>query len=207
MVIINKWYICGMEGEYGYYDDGDSKMLTDSNSSIKDEFNSAARGLTFGEKLVGITFNPGNDDKVNKAKQLCADLADLLNYEYLQREESMLRTQLFNHAVGEIKDNVVNGTYHIIQGPPYNQVKIYIMFSINGEEFTTTRDIHIGDMLKSGGDKFDIAEYKVTFEKQVKQTILWYMLQYFATSVYKEITGYEVEKGEIVMAKGANPFK
>ena len=108
---------------------------------------------------------------------------------------------------GEIKDNVVNGTYHIIQGPPYNQVKIYIMFSINGEEFTTTRDIHIGDMLKSGGDKFDIAEYKVTFEKQVKQTILWYMLQYFATSVYKEITGYEVEKGEIVMAKGANPFK
>lgn len=34
--------------------------------------------LSFGEKLVGLTFNPSGDDKVSKAKRLCADLANLL---------------------------------------------------------------------------------------------------------------------------------
>ena len=27
------------------------------------------REMTFGEKLVGLTFNPSNDDKVGKAKK------------------------------------------------------------------------------------------------------------------------------------------
>lgn len=34
--------------------------------------------LTAGEKLVGKTFNPSGDDKVAKAKALCAELADLI---------------------------------------------------------------------------------------------------------------------------------
>lgn len=34
--------------------------------------------LTHGEKLVGKTFNPSGDDKVAKAKALCAELADLI---------------------------------------------------------------------------------------------------------------------------------
>ena len=37
------------------------------------------RELTFGEKLVGLTFNPSGDEKVLKAKQLCAELADLMH--------------------------------------------------------------------------------------------------------------------------------
>jgi hypothetical protein len=34
--------------------------------------------LTFGQLLVGLNFNPSNDPKVQKAKQLCAELADLV---------------------------------------------------------------------------------------------------------------------------------
>jgi hypothetical protein len=33
--------------------------------------------LTF-EKLVGLSFNPSGDEKVNKVKQLCAELMDVL---------------------------------------------------------------------------------------------------------------------------------
>ena len=44
------------------------------------------RELSFGEKLCGINFNPANDDKVSKAKRLCADLADLLNEENNSKE-------------------------------------------------------------------------------------------------------------------------
>lgn len=31
---------------------------------------SQTRELTFGEKLVGITFNPANDDSVSKSKKV-----------------------------------------------------------------------------------------------------------------------------------------
>lgn len=33
---------------------------------------------TFGQKMVGITFNPANDDNVTKCKQKMADVIDLL---------------------------------------------------------------------------------------------------------------------------------
>ena len=34
--------------------------------------------LTFGQKAVGLQFNPSGDDNVTKAKQLSADLIDLV---------------------------------------------------------------------------------------------------------------------------------
>jgi len=34
--------------------------------------------LSFGKQLVGLTFNPSGDEKVNRAKELCAELADLV---------------------------------------------------------------------------------------------------------------------------------
>ena len=37
-----------------------------------------SRQLSFGEKLVGLNFNPNNDKDVQRAKELCAELADLL---------------------------------------------------------------------------------------------------------------------------------
>jgi len=40
--------------------------------------NNTERELSFGEKAVGLTFNPSGDEKVNKAKRLMADALDLL---------------------------------------------------------------------------------------------------------------------------------
>lgn len=37
------------------------------------------RPMTYGEKAVGITFNPSNDPKVQKMKELYAEIIDLLN--------------------------------------------------------------------------------------------------------------------------------
>ena len=66
------------------------------------------RPMTFGEKLVGITFNPSADDKVAKAKQLCAELADLLNEHNESQEKSQDSQRLFSHAVSEILNAQMN---------------------------------------------------------------------------------------------------
>ena len=41
--------------------------------------NVSQRGLTFGELLVGLDFNPSGRPDVNEAKQLCARLANMVN--------------------------------------------------------------------------------------------------------------------------------
>jgi len=68
--------------------------------------------LTFGERLVGLTFNPSGDDKVNKAKKLCAELADLVNQSFYEGEQDVhpldLKHQLFNHTIGEILNAQMN---------------------------------------------------------------------------------------------------
>lgn len=35
--------------------------------------------LTFGEKAMGVSFNPSGDEKVAKLKSLYAEIADILN--------------------------------------------------------------------------------------------------------------------------------
>jgi hypothetical protein len=35
--------------------------------------------LTYGQKAVGLTFNPGGDETVHKIKQLYADIIDTVN--------------------------------------------------------------------------------------------------------------------------------
>ena len=66
--------------------------------------------LTFGQKLVGLNFNPSNDDKVGKAKKLCADLADLLHDEMYKGngEVSELQSSLYSHTIGEILNAQMN---------------------------------------------------------------------------------------------------
>jgi flagellin-specific chaperone FliS len=67
------------------------------------------RELTFGEKLVGITFNPSGDERINRAKELCAELADLLYQDYDNREEvTDFYDYLYEHAVGEILNAQMN---------------------------------------------------------------------------------------------------
>lgn len=67
--------------------------------------------LTFGEALVGLTFNPSNDPTVQKAKELCADLADLMNKNYDNPNMGTARPlyeTLFQHAIGEILNAQMN---------------------------------------------------------------------------------------------------
>lgn len=64
--------------------------------------------LTFGEKLVGLTFNPSGDANVNRAKELCAELADLLNQNADPNSDRPLCRLLFDKAVGDILDAQMN---------------------------------------------------------------------------------------------------
>lgn len=45
------------------------------------------RELSFGEKAVGITFNPGQSHEVNKCKKEFADVIDRMNYLRMQTED------------------------------------------------------------------------------------------------------------------------
>jgi len=58
--------------------------------------------LSFGEILVGIEFNPSNDDRVAQVKQKMAEIANILKDAYNDGEKSPVKSLLFDHAVGEI---------------------------------------------------------------------------------------------------------
>lgn len=64
--------------------------------------------LSFGERLVGKTFNPSSDPKIDKVKALCAELADILNAEATDLEERPLKKLLFDKTVGDILDAQMN---------------------------------------------------------------------------------------------------
>ncbi len=64
---------------------------------------------TFGQQLVGITFNPSGDPKVQRAKELCAELADLVRdgNEVLELNNSV-KHHLLHHTYGEILNAQMN---------------------------------------------------------------------------------------------------
>jgi len=64
--------------------------------------------LTFGEQLVGLTFNPSGDERVLKAKQLCAELANLVKEDSDNHPDSHLRDVLYSHTIGEILNAQMN---------------------------------------------------------------------------------------------------
>ena len=63
--------------------------------------------LSFGQKLVGLTFNPSGDDKVGRAKQLCAELVDMVRPEVLNVDNT-IEYYLIMHTVGEILNAQMN---------------------------------------------------------------------------------------------------
>jgi hypothetical protein len=66
------------------------------------------RELTFGEKLVGLNFNPSTNSKVDEVKKLFAKAADILNEENISRESSQFSQRIFSHAVMEILNAQMN---------------------------------------------------------------------------------------------------
>lgn len=85
-----------------------SEGIVSGIGDLKSEPSQEMRQMTFGEQLVGIKFNPSNDDKVSKAKNLCAQLMDLIQEEFNGRETSPLSNILYDHTVGEILNAQMN---------------------------------------------------------------------------------------------------
>ena len=70
------------------------------------------RELTYGEKLVGISFKPSNNEKVDRIKRLCAELADIVNDYHFDREEghSRLFISLINGVLQSLNTTNGNGS-------------------------------------------------------------------------------------------------
>lgn len=64
--------------------------------------------LSFGEKLVGLNFNPSNDDKVGQVKKLFAQIADIMQSQRDLQETTQLQNLLYNHTVGEVLNAQMN---------------------------------------------------------------------------------------------------
>jgi hypothetical protein len=58
--------------------------------------------LTFGEQLVGLSFNPSGDEDVHRVKELAAEMAEILKRRYSNDPKTPVKSLLFDHAVGEI---------------------------------------------------------------------------------------------------------
>ena len=57
---------------------------------------------SFGEQLVGLSFNPSGDEDVHRVKELAAEMAEILKRRYSTDEKNPVKSLLFDHAVGEI---------------------------------------------------------------------------------------------------------
>ncbi len=70
----------------------------------------ASRPPTFGEQLVGVKFNPSNDPDVDRAKAICAELADMVHKKFSMGAAmpSEIAGKLYSHAIGEILNAQMN---------------------------------------------------------------------------------------------------
>ena len=64
--------------------------------------------LSIGQKLVGISFNPSGDLKVNRAKELCAELADIMMDAMNNREMTKIHKVLMDNTLCEILNAQMN---------------------------------------------------------------------------------------------------
>lgn len=58
--------------------------------------------LTYGEKSVGLSFNPGNNEKVDHIKRQCADVVDNLNI-LRERMDNQEVKHMLSIAITEIQ--------------------------------------------------------------------------------------------------------
>lgn len=86
-------------------------LLAQAKEELGDYFdeNKIEREFTFGEQLVGIGFNPSGDENVLRAKEICAELANLVrkDNEVLDIDNSV-KHHLIHHTYGEILNAQMN---------------------------------------------------------------------------------------------------
>jgi hypothetical protein len=70
--------------------------------------NNTERELTFGEKAVGLTFNPSGDEKVNKAKRLMAEALDLLKESEAEKAKSSVGNAIASWESNVFRTNAFN---------------------------------------------------------------------------------------------------
>lgn len=63
-----------------------------------------SKELTFGEKAVGVTFNPGANSEVNEVKRLYAGLIDRLN-ELRTNSEGAEKKRMYSVAITEAQSS------------------------------------------------------------------------------------------------------
>lgn len=68
------------------------------------------RPMTFGEQLVGLTFNPSGNPEVQRAKELCAELADIVEAVAIKNNLRAypLSDALYTHTIGQILNAQMN---------------------------------------------------------------------------------------------------
>lgn len=57
--------------------------------------------MTYGEKAVGITFNPSEDPKVKEIKELYAKIIDLLATENPNNADTSLKGRILGRAIND----------------------------------------------------------------------------------------------------------
>ena len=66
---------------------------------------------TFGESLVGISFNPSGDNSVSKVKELFSEIADIVYEQYSSssiENKGLLEKTIFTNCIGEILNAQMN---------------------------------------------------------------------------------------------------
>ena len=56
----------------------------------------------FGDLLVGKSFNPSGDARVDRVKEICSELAEILKDSYTTSDKNPVTSILFDQAVGAI---------------------------------------------------------------------------------------------------------
>jgi hypothetical protein len=76
---------------------------------------------SFGEQLVGLSFNPSGDADVHRVKELAAEMAEILKRRYTEDQRTPVKSLLFDHAVGEILNAQMNVVKVITMNPKENE--------------------------------------------------------------------------------------
>lgn len=66
------------------------------------------RELSFGEKAVGLSFNPGGHEKVNKIKEAFANVIDIMN-DYRDESEDSEVKRMLSVAITEAQSSQMWG--------------------------------------------------------------------------------------------------